>query len=144
MVDFLIWEKNVADEPSTKRRIRKVETVRERAERSVAAADKPKVRRIRKTAGAASRPFRAAHRIGQKEYYLPMPDNRVGKFLNKRRRFTPRFIREAWAELRQVEWPNARMTARLTIAVFIFALFFGLLVTAVDFGLGKLFEKVFL
>lgn len=117
--------------------------MRQKAERANTAAA-PKTRRLKATAGAASRPFKAAHRVGKKEYYLPMPNNRVGRFLNKPRRFTPRFLLNAWRELRMVEWPPMRTVFRLTMAVFIFSLIFGLLIMVVDSGLDKLFKKVFL
>jgi len=127
--------------PEKKRRIVKAETVRERADKKQV---EPKQRRLRQTARSASKPFRLASRLGRKEYYLPMPDNRVGRFLNKRRRLIPRFFREAWAEVRQVSWPTRRETWKLTLAVFIFAVVFGTLVWAVDYGLEKLFRKVIL
>lgn len=136
----------MADEAkSTKSKVlkKKTETLRQRTERATEAAGKHKSRRIRKTAGAVSKPFRAAHRIGKKEYYLPLPDNRIGRFLNKRRSAMPRFFIEAWRELRQVEWPTFGTVRRLTIAVFVFALFFGTLIAVVDFGLDKVFRKVF-
>ena len=133
------------DKPAKPKRLsKKTETLRQKAERTGAAAAAPRTRRLKRTAGVASRPFKAAHRIGKKEYYLPMPDNRLGRFLNKKRRATPGFIRNSWQELRKVEWPALKVVMRLTFAVFIFSVIFGLLVTLVDFGLDKLFRKVFL
>lgn len=120
------------------------ETLRQRTERAASEASKPKVRRIKSTAQSASRPFKALHRFGKKEYYLPLPDNKVGRFLNKKRRATPRYFVEAWRELRQVVWPDKKTTLRLTLAVFIFAIMFGLLIAVVDFGLDKVFKKVFI
>ena len=133
----------MADEASNKKRsLKKTETIRQRSER---ASEAPvKGRRLKSTAGAAAKPFRAAHRVGKKEYYLPLPDNRVGRFLNKRRRLMPSYFREAWAEVRKVEWPTGRNTVRLTLAVFIFAGIFILLTTVVDFGLDKAFRAIFL
>jgi preprotein translocase SecE subunit len=132
----------VAEEKSKKRALKKPETLRERTERT--ASIEPKTRRLRQAASGLRRPVGAARRVGKKEYYLPLPDNRIGRFLNKRRSVTPRFLKEAWAELRQVEWPNARTTMRLTLAVFIFSLVFGAVITIVDYGLDKIFRKVFL
>jgi preprotein translocase SecE subunit len=132
----------VAEEKSKKRALKKPETLRERAERT--AGTEPKTRHLRQAASGLRRPVSAARRVGKKEYYLPLPNNRIGRFLNKRRSVTPRFLREAWAELRQVEWPNARTTMRLTLAVFIFSLVFGAVITIVDYGLDKIFRKVFL
>lgn len=132
----------MAEEKSKKRALKKPETVRERAQRASEA--KPKTRRLHAAASRLGKPVGKARTMGKKEYYLPMPNNRVGRFLNKKRSPVPRFLREAWAELRQVEWPTAKMTARLTFAVFIFSLVFGAVITIVDFGLDKLFRKVFL
>lgn len=123
-----------------KRRIKKSETVREKTEKATKTTSKP--RRVRRTASAATKPLKAAHSIGRKEFYLPMPDTKVGRFLNKRRSLTPRFLRDAWNELRQVTWPSNRETLKLTFAVLMFALVFGSLIWVVDYGLENLFRKV--
>lgn len=113
-------------------------------ERSAVEAKPAKTRRLRDTAGKIARPLKAAHRIGKKEYYIPLPDNRAGRFLNKKRSLTPSYFKNAWKELRQVTWPNRKETTQLTIAVFIFAIIFGALVTATDYGLDKIFKRVLL
>ena len=123
-----------------KRRIRKIETVREKTEKATKTAPKP--RRVRRTASVAAKPFKAAHRVGRKEFYLPMPDTRLGRFLNKRRSLTPRFLKDAWNELRQVTWPSNKETLKLTFAVMMFALVFGGLIWVTDYGLENLFRKV--
>lgn len=133
-----------SDKPEKKRRVRKVTpTVRQQA--AAAAAPKPeKRRRIKKVTGRASTPLKKAYHFGKKEVYLPMPDNKVGRFLNKRRSFIPRYFKDSWKELRLVTWPNRKETTKLTIAVFTFAIVFGLMVAIVDFGLDRLFRKIFL
>lgn len=50
----------------------------------------------------------------------------------------------SWKEVRQVTWPGHKETIQLTIAVFIFAIGFGLFIAIVDFGLTKLFQEVLL
>lgn len=50
----------------------------------------------------------------------------------------------SWKELRLVTWPARKETAQLTIAVFIFAIGFGVLIAVVDFGFSKLFQEVIL
>jgi hypothetical protein len=50
----------------------------------------------------------------------------------------------AWKELRQVTWPGRKETRQLTLAVFVFATVFGLMVTLTDYGLDKVFKKVIL
>ncbi len=129
-------------EQRKKRRLRKPETVRERAEKAVNTPAKP--RRLRRTAGTVSRPLRTAVGIGRKEYYLPLPENKVGQFLNKRRHYFPSYFRNSWREVRQVTWPSRRETWKLTLAVFTFAIIFGILISLTDYGLDKLFRKVLL
>lgn len=125
------------------RRLKKSETVRERSEKAAAYTDK-KPRRLRTTAGKITSPVKSAAQLGKKEYYLPLPDNRTGRFLNRRRKFIPKFFRDAWEELRQVDWPSARETWKLTLAVFVFAIVFGVLIALVDTGLDKVFKEILL
>lgn len=125
-----------------KRRIKKTETVRERAGR--AQKDSAKPRRIKKAADKTARPLSLLRQAHQKEVYLPLPDNKIGAFLNKRRRLVPKFLRGAWAEIRQVTWPTRRETIKFTFAVVMFAFFLGALITITDFGLEKLFKEVLL
>jgi preprotein translocase SecE subunit len=124
------------------RRLKKTETVRQRSEKSTKVVEKP--RHIRRAAKTVAKPFGFAWHVGRKEYYLPLPDNKFGRFLNKRRRFTPKFFREAWQELKQTTWPSRRETAQLTFAVFIFAFVFGLLIAVTDYGLDKVFKRILL
>jgi len=131
----------VADkrQPS-KPRMRKVETARER----VIKEKQPKPRRLRRAAGTVHRHLKAVVRIGRKEYYIPLPDTRLGRFLNKRRRLVPRYFQESWVELRNVTWPSRKETFKLTVAVFTFAIILGALITVTDYGLEKIFRKLLL
>lgn len=54
------------------------------------------------------------------------------------------YFKNSWKELKQVTWPSSRETIQLTFAVFVFSFAFGLMVTVVDYGLSRLFEKVIL
>lgn len=120
-------------------RQKKVQTVRERAK----GQKSEKTKRIRTQAAKLTKPVKKLNKVGGgKEYHLPLPDNKLGRFMRKRVRLWPRFFGEAWAEIRQVTWPNRRQTVRLTFAVFIFALIFGIMVALLDFGLDKLFREV--
>lgn len=125
-----------------KRTIRPLQSMRERT--LDASTSKKKVRRVKQTANAIAKPIKAAHTYVQRMYFLPMPDNKFGRFLNKRRYFIPKYFREAWHELKDVKWPNRKDTAKLTLAVFIFAIIFGILVAVTDYGLDKVFKKVLL
>lgn len=125
-----------------KRRIRKAETVRQKAE--TAAKTQPKPRRLKRVASKASKPFKSAANVGKKEYYMPMPDNKAGRFLNKRRSIFPSYFKESYKELKLVTWPNRKQTIQLTIAVFIFAIAFGVMIAIVDYGLDKIFKRILL
>lgn len=52
------------------------------------------------------------------------------------------YIRDSWRELRGVTWPTRRESLRLTSAVIIFSVIFGLLIAVVDYGLDKLFRQI--
>ena len=128
-------------EPAKKKRriVKPAETVREKAAKK---AEPKKPRRVRSVVSTAAKPVSKAKRFGKREYHLPLPDNKAGKFLGKRVRFMPKFLVNSWNELRQVNWPTNRETLKLSMAVFIFALIFGGLIYAVDYGLERLFREV--
>lgn len=130
------------DKPKKFRRTRKLETVRERSTKSI---DNPKkISRISKTRAKVKHVAGKVVETGKKEVYIPMPDNRAGRFLNKRRSFMPTYFVNSWRELKQVSWPGRKETWQLTFAVFVFAFVFGLLITVTDYGLDKLFKKLIL
>jgi preprotein translocase SecE subunit len=56
----------------------------------------------------------------------------------------PPYIRNSWRELRQVTWPDRKQTLRLTYAVIVFSVMFGLIVAGVDFVLDKIFKEIIL
>ncbi len=128
-------------ETNKKRQLKRVQTVRQRAEK---AGGSKKPRRILRAGSTVAKPFKAAARTGRKEYYLPLPDNKVGRFLNKRRKVIPSYFRGAWDELRQVKWSSRKETAKLTVAVFMFAIFFMTLISVIDFVLDKIFKNLIL
>lgn len=104
----------------------------------------PKKRRLRKQAQNVKSPVKKLANKTKKEYHLPLPGNKPDKFLGKKRSFIPRYFKESWQELKLVTWPDRRTTIRLTIAVLIFAVVFGLAIAIVDFGLDKIFRKLIL
>lgn len=56
----------------------------------------------------------------------------------------PRYIRNSFQELRGVTWPSFKESMRLTYAVIIFAVVFGVSIALVDYGLGKVFKTLLL
>lgn len=56
----------------------------------------------------------------------------------------PRYVRNSWKELKLVTWPSFKTSRKLTYAVIIFAIVFGVVVAAVDFVFNKLFKNILL
>ena len=123
-----------------KKRRRSRQSLKERSVKTQTQAP----RRIHKTAGKISVPVKSIINFSRREYFLPMPDNNLGRFLNKRRKLTPTYFREAWRELRLVTWPGRRETWKLTLAVFVFATAFGIVIAITDYGLDKVFKRIIL
>ena len=74
---------------------------------------------------------------------------KIWKIINKPLRIIglvvlPKYIRNSWKELKLVTWPNWKTSRKLTIAVIIFAIVFGVTVAIVDFLLNKLFRDILL
>lgn len=143
MVDFLIFGAKMAEKekktPQSKPKAttKKPQTVRERA----AVGTKTPKRRIRKSVSKATTPVKSIKKLHKKEYHLPIPDTKAGRILKKRVRFFPKFVIEAFHEVRLVTWPTRRETIKLTFAVFIFAIFLASFVGLLDYGLSKAFEE---
>ncbi|WP_162186084.1 preprotein translocase subunit SecE [Amycolatopsis jejuensis] len=54
-----------------------------------------------------------------------------------------RFVREVWAELRKVIWPNRKQMVTYTAVVLVFVVFMVALVSGLDFGFKALVGLVF-
>ena len=139
----------MAQKPSKKRQLKKAETVRERTVRT--SSEPVKQRHLKRTAGKVWVPFRAIGKLVARILspfafllwpFKTKPARKIGRILAAI--LLLRFFREAWAELRQVQWPTARETVRLTTAVFLFSILFGALIAVTDYGLDKIFRKVFI
>jgi preprotein translocase SecE subunit len=133
----------VAEDKKRKVRVRKTETVRERAAKETAKveakASKVPKRRVRRAASAAARPFKRPARVVAWPFRL-RPVRFVGRILG--RILWPKYFRNSWKELRQVTWPTRRETWKLTFAVLIFAILFGLSAAGVDFVLDKVIRRI--
>jgi preprotein translocase SecE subunit len=133
-----------AKKPRTKKsRVRKAPTLREQAELARSKADQDKEPgRVRKLAYKTSGTLKKTK----------LTSNPVTRFIAKIGRFVKRVLRwlvpnyfiDSWREVRLVTWPSRKETWRLTLAVFIFALIFGAMVSGVDKVLDLLFKKVIL
>jgi preprotein translocase SecE subunit len=131
------------------RLLKKSDTIAQRAKK---ATDKPaQARRLRKTSKAAARPFKFVWNLAKKALgpfaFLLIPfktkiARKIASFLASV--LLLKFIRGAYGEIKQVQWPSFRETVRLSVAVFIFSVLFGTLVAITDYGLGKVFRKLFI
>lgn len=127
---------------TTKRRLRAPsQTVRQQAEKAQAEALKPEgKRRLRTAAATAGKPLGFIGRLFNRQ-----PFKAFGKVLRLVGRILlPKFIRNAFAELKYVTWPDRKQSRQLTFAVIMFAIVFGVIVTVVDYGLDKLFRALIL
>lgn len=119
-----------------KRRVRKVETVREKTAQAEKTSKPGALRLIARGFGA---PIlwvgRGLGKIGQT----------LGRFRAFRiigRILWPYYFRNSWKELRQVTWPNGKQSRQLTLAVMVFATVFGIVIAVLDYGLDKVFKQV--
>lgn len=126
----------------SKVKLKKTQSVRDK----VAKASTPKkTRKLTNAKSSVSKPIKKIAAIGRKQYHpIKLPKSKYGEFLTKSRKFTPGYFRASWQELKQVIWPNKKETIKLTIAVFLFAIFFALLISLVDYGLDKAFKSLIL
>ncbi|HEV2412287.1 MAG TPA: preprotein translocase subunit SecE, partial [Candidatus Saccharimonadales bacterium] len=49
-----------------------------------------------------------------------------------------RYFKGAWQELKEVTWPNRKMSIQLTLAVIVFTLLLSAVIAALDFGFEQL------
>lgn len=119
----------MADQKSkpSRRIVKKAATMREQVEKN-------------RTARAKNRGV-----VGLALHYTSWPFRLLGRGIAKIGRFVvPKYFKESWGELKQVTWPNWSNTWKLTLAVIIFSIVFGVFITVVDIGLDKIFRKVIL
>lgn len=138
-----------AAEPKKKARrvVKKSETVREK--RAKASDIKPKQRRVKQAARRANRPVKAVGRGVAKvsrpfgfllKPFKTRPFRFIGRILYKV--FGIGYFINSWKELRLVEWPTRSETAKLTVAVFVFAAAIAGFVAILDYGLDKVFKQL--
>ncbi|NBW29154.1 preprotein translocase subunit SecE [bacterium] len=56
----------------------------------------------------------------------------------------PSYFRNSFKELKQVTWPSVSNGIKLTWAVIVFAIVFGLSISVLDWGLTKVFKNILL
>jgi preprotein translocase SecE subunit len=141
---LFLFHKGTNQVADKKPRVRKVETVRERTAKETAKAEakagkQPRTHRVRSAAGKAAKPLSKPARILTWPFRT-RPVRFVGRVLG--RIVWPRYFRNAWIELKQVTWPGRKETWKLTFAVLIFAVVFGLAAAGTDFVLDKVIRRI--
>ncbi|HJQ08126.1 MAG TPA: preprotein translocase subunit SecE [Candidatus Saccharimonadales bacterium] len=129
-----------AEEPAKPKRriVKKVETIREQAEKTANTSKKPKKDGVlRLVFRYIAVPFRFTGR-GLAKVGRLKPFRFIGRIL------VPAYFRNSWKELRQVTWPTRKETLQLTFAVIVFSIIFGGIIAIVDYGLDKVFREVLL
>ena len=124
-----------------KRRVRPIETVREQREK-LQGTSKTKPRRFGKLMSWLGWPFRAVARWSFWQSKAWKPFRTIGKVVGYVLLIP--YFRSSLQELKQVTWPDWKLSWRLTWAVLVFSVFFGVIVAVVDFGLDKLFKQLIL
>ena len=127
---------------SKKRRVKNPETFREKAVKAAEDSQKPtKATQLKASSAKAVGPARrSVRKVASSKMLKPFrkPARIAGKIL------VPSYFRKSWAELKLVTWPNWTQSRQLTTAVLIFAVIFGAVIFAVDWGLDKIFKDILL
>lgn len=133
---------NPKESKSKRRVVKNPETFRERALKASEAAEKPSRRAGLKRAGdklgaPVAAPLKKAAASKQAGPVVKALRS-VGKVI------LPKYVRNSWQELRLVTWPSWKESRRLTFAVLVFAVVFGVVIAVVDYGLDKIFRNILL
>lgn len=125
-----------------KLRVKKQETVRQRAEKQFAKSAQP---RRKKVASVTKTPIKGAFRILTKEFHpIKISKSKHAEFLTSKVTFMPSFFKDSFSELKLVKWPTFRQAMSLTFAVIAFSVVIALFVQLLGYGFDKLFKEVIL
>ena len=126
-----------------KRRLKAAPSLREQATKQEAKKAKPS--KLKKFFGSKLfTPFREVGIVFQlvwrSKVFVPIRFivRIIGKII------APPYIRNSFKELKHVSWPGFVLSWKLTFAVIVFAICFGLLIAGLDFVFEKLFREVLL
>ena len=125
-----------------KRTLKNPETFRERALKAADAGAKPEGKhRIRKSFAAIFSPIgKFFAKLKKVKFLKPV----FSAFRIIGRVLWPKYFRTSFHELKKVTWPGWKLSFRLTYAVLVFSVIFGVSVAFVDWGLGKIFKHLLL
>lgn len=125
-----------------KLRVKKQETVRQRAEKQLAKSAQP---RRKKVATVTKKPIKGAFKILTKEFHpIKISKGKHAELLTSKVTFMPSFFKESFSELKLVKWPTFRQAMSLTFAVIAFSVVIALFVQLLGYGFDKLFKEVIL
>lgn len=79
-------------------------------------------------------------KLAKKTNKKPMP--KALRILTAPFRKIGTYIRESWQELRQVRWPNRKMTWKLVSAVIVYTIVFAVFIMLLDVGFTLLFNNL--
>ena len=119
-----------------KRRLRTQPTLREKTERVSDTRSKPSSKVKQKLTSPFHALGRGFAKVWRSKALAPL--RWIGRIV------VPRYFRNAFGELKLVQWPKARLVWRLTGAVLLFGLIMGLAVAGLDWAFEKLFREVLL
>ncbi len=127
-----------------KPRIRKIETVRDRRAKTTAIAEAkatktPRSHKLRRATSKLVKPLRKPAGIAAAPFRL-RPVKFTGRLVG--RILWPKYFRNAYKEVRLVTWPGRTETWKLTFAVLVFAIAFGLLAAGTDVILDKIIRRI--
>lgn len=126
-----------------KLRNKKIETVRERAEKQ--RQKQESTPRRKKVASAATKPVKGIGKFLNKEYTpIKIKKGKLAKISSKRVRFIPKYFKSSFTEMKEVQWPSPRQALSLTFAVVAFSVAIALFVQILGYGFDKLFKEVIL
>ena len=127
-----------------KGRKRNLKTVKELAEQKAKAQKRPP--KWRSVLKALFKPLIILFKWFNQPAYIHRqhPQSSPAATLTKHRTIIPAYIKNSAYELKLTTWLDFPRAWRLTMAVFVFAIFFALLVIGLDWVLTKVFEAVIL
>lgn len=145
VVDPLVHESDVKEEPKRRLRVNKVSTATmtpEPAKEETARRPIAKARAATAAAPASSPEPRSRPSAGRRDRTVPSPTKRRTLVNTERFEGIQRFIRETMAEIRKVIWPDRETTRNLTLVVIAVSVVLGIMLGGIDYVLFQLFEAL--
>jgi len=114
----------------------------------------PRAARVRKTGAPAKRgdsTVGLSHKRSGKERVkeprkpLPTPLRIILApfiFIAKPFRIFGRYVHDSWLEIRQVRWPDRKLTWKMTLAVIVYVIIFAVVIMLLDMFFAFLFNKL--